>query len=168
MNPCLRKPSRTERNLVISVLSFFLTVFLFVVACNDEPKEKKDDKGKTDTTVNTNQPAPKPSPTDTSILTVANIRESADGRKEEVLFNEKEQIFILNKSDNRDAGFSKQLHTALDSNKVIKIFADPSKGLLKGIATPSEIELADFHGLRKQLLKAGKPLPIDVFKIDTS
>ncbi len=168
MNPCLRKPNRTERNLVISLLSFFLTIFLFVAACNDEPKEKKDDKGKTDTTANTNQPSPKASIADTSVLTVASIRESADGRKEEVLFNEKEQIFILNKSDDHDAGFSKQLHVALDSNKVIKVFSDPANGLLKGIATPSEKEMSDFHGLRKQLLKAEKPLPIDVFKIDTS
>src|SRR5215467_6614990 len=116
MNPCLRKPNKTEKNLVISLLSFFLCIFLFVVACNDVPKEKKDNKGKTDTASTDQTPHPKASINDTSILTIASIRESADGRKEEVLFNEKEQICVLNKSNAREAEQSRVLHMMLDSN----------------------------------------------------
>lgn len=148
--------------------SQFVFAFLFfsISACTNNPKTKSSDK---DTTVKKETVVTKPTAIpDTSIVTVAAIRPSGDGKTVEILFNEKEQILALSKSDTSYSRLSDLLERSLKSNFPLKVIADAANASVLSLAQPTEKEMEIYRYLNKDLLKSGKPVTIDVNSIDTS
>ena len=101
---------------------------------------------------------------DTGILTVATVRKGKEG--EEILFNERQQIFSLGKSvksPKEATGFLKQ---ALKNDTPVRAVLDPKRGVVEKLEIPDPEEINEF---RKNLIlepRPAKPVSLDLRKID--
>lgn len=145
-----------------SVLVTFSLLLFVLIACNNKkPKETTGGKdtgtGKDSTLVS-----------DTSIVTVAAMLPSADGRSVDVVFNEKEQLFTLSKEDKSFAEFNRSFEAALRSKAPVKIIVDPRKGIFNLVAQPTAKELDTYFSFRKEMLPGDSAMRIDIRRIDTA
>lgn len=101
---------------------------------------------------------------DTGILTVAAVREGTDG--EEILFNERQQIFFLASSMKSAKEVSRRLKDAIKRKEPIRAVLDPRKGIVKKIEMPDAGEVEEFRKTRILLDKPSKSVRIDVRSID--
>ena len=107
-----------------------------------------------------------PTTRETSILTVAAIRQSKDTGVTEYLFNEREQIFMIRSTLKTAEDISSQLRQAMRKNEPVKAGLDPRKGLIQRVARPSSQELDEFHTRKELLDRPNKPIRINVASID--
>ena len=143
--------------MVLATFSFLL--FCFIACNNHKPK----DKGGNDDIVKDNV-----SLNDTSIVTVAALLPSADGKTLDVIFNEKEQVFTISKEEKTFAEFNRSFEDALKSKSPIKIISDPRKGNFSVVTKPSARELEIFQSYRKEMLPGDSARRIDIARIDTA
>jgi hypothetical protein len=143
------------------ILAVFSLLLFVVVSCNNKPKQKEPGgttgRGKDSTLIS-----------DTSIVTVAALQPSEDGKSMDVLFNEKEQVFTVSKEDKSFAEFNRSFEAALKSKTPLKIITDPRKGNFNMVTQPSARELEFFLSFRKEMLPGDSARRIDVSKIDTA
>ena len=114
-------PQSKRRGLFsASVPAIFSLLLFFLIACNNhKPKDKGGDGGTVKDSLSMN---------DTSIVTVAALIPSTDGKTLDVIFNEKEQVFTISKEEKTFTEFNRSFEDALRSRSPIKIISDPRKG----------------------------------------
>ena len=101
---------------------------------------------------------------DTGLVTVATIRKGKEG--EQILFNERQQIFALGaraKSNTESSGF---LKAALKKNTPVKVVLDAKRGTVEKIDLPNDEEIREF--LKNLVLekRPAKPVSLDLREID--
>lgn len=101
---------------------------------------------------------------DTGILTVAAVREGKD--REEILFNERHQIFSLASSMKSAGEVSRRLKDAIKSKEPVKAVLNPRKGVVEKVGTPDAGEIKEFRKTRIPLENPSKSVRIDVKSID--
>jgi Glutaminase len=153
--------SKRRELLTKTILATFSLLLFLLIACNNNHKQKE--PGGTTGTGNDSTLL-----SDTSIVTVAALLPSADGKTMKVLFNEKEQIFTIAKEDKSFEGFNRSFEAALKSKTPVKIITDPHKGSFSMVTQPSASELEFFLSFRKEMLPGDSALRIDISKIDTA
>jgi hypothetical protein len=101
---------------------------------------------------------------DTGLVTVATIRKGKDG--DEILFNERQQIFSLSdgaKSRKDVSGFLKE---AVKKNTPVKVVLDAKRATVDKVEVPDAEEIGRF---RKNLIlekRPAKPISLDLSEID--
>lgn len=101
---------------------------------------------------------------DTGILTVAAVREGKEG--EQVLFNERHQIFSLAKKMNSGKEVSAHLKDLVRRKQPIRAVLDPRKGVIEKIEMPDAGQIEEFWKTRKLLENPSRSVRIDVSTID--
>jgi hypothetical protein len=153
--------SKRRGLLTKTIFASFSLLFFLVVACNNNQKQSEtggnNGNGKDSTSVS-----------DTSIVTVAALLPSTDGKTMKVVFNEKEQVFTISKDDKSFEGFNRSFEAALKSKTPIKIVTNPNKGNFSMVTQPSARETELFNSFRKEMLPGDSAMRIDVSKIDTA
>lgn len=153
--------SKRRGVLTKTILATFSLLFILLIACNNNHKQKETDgtngTGKDSTLIS-----------DTSIVTVAALLPSADGKTMNVLFNEKEQVFTISKDDKSFAAFNRSFEDALKSKTPLKIITDPRKGNFSIVTQPSARETELFNSFRKEMLPGDSARRIDISRIDTA
>lgn len=137
----------------------------FLSACNNPSGNQKDKQPDTTRPKQDDQPAP--STADTSIITLAAIRETS-GDSIELLFNERQQIFVVGKGDALMAKRINILRRSLSENIPVKIAFDLRGRSITSIDTVSANELNIFRESRKDIILTKAPVKIDVRRLDTS
>jgi Glutaminase len=99
---------------------------------------------------------------ETDILTIANIRTSADGKTIQVLFNERAQVFNFDAADKATVTLLKD---AYKKNEAVKIDLDASTEKINTAAKLLPEQARDLPIVEK--IKGAKSFSIDVNKIDT-
>lgn len=153
--------SKRRELLPKTILATFSLLLFLLIACNNKHKQKEPGgttgTGKDSTLIS-----------DTSIVTVAALLPSADGKTMDVLFNEKEQVFSISKEDKSFMDFNRSFEDALKSKTPLKIISDPLKGNFSVVTKPSAREQEIFQSFRKEMLPGDSALRIDISKIDTA
>jgi hypothetical protein len=154
-------PQSKRRGLFSAMVlaTFSLLLFCFIACNNHKPKDKGGDGGIVKDSL---------SLSDTSIVTVAALLPSADGKTLDVIFNEKEQVFTISKEEKTFAEFNRYFEDALKSKSPIKIISDPRKGNFSMVTQPSVKELEIFRDYRKEMLPGDSARRIDIARIDTA
>jgi hypothetical protein len=101
---------------------------------------------------------------DTGILTIAAVRKAKDG--EQILFNERQQIFSLSTKAKSAGEVSARLKDAIAKKQPVRAVLDPRKGVIEKIETPDAGEIEEFWKTRKLLEKPSRSVRIDVSTID--
>jgi Glutaminase len=102
--------------------------------------------------------------TETGLLTVAAVRESKEG--EQILFNERQQIFSLGKRIKSTKEVLAKLKDSIRKKQPVRAVLDPMKGIIEKIETPGADEIEEFRKTRKLLEKPSKSVRIEVSTID--
>jgi len=100
---------------------------------------------------------------ESGVMTVAAIREG-NGRNE-VLFNERQQIFSL-RATRASVALEGKLREALSASVPVRAVVNPRQGLVKAIDTPEEEELRAFQERFVLLEDPQKTMRIEVGRID--
>ena len=101
---------------------------------------------------------------DTGLVTVATIRKGSEG--DEILFNERQQIFSLSDAAKARAETSGFLKEAVKKNTPVRVVLDPKRATVDKIDVPNADEIGVF---RKNLVleeKPAKPVSLDLREID--
>ncbi|HEX6125306.1 MAG TPA: protein-glutamine glutaminase family protein [Pyrinomonadaceae bacterium] len=101
---------------------------------------------------------------DTGLLTVATIRKGKDG--EEILFNERQQIFTFGKAVKSPKDASGYLKEAIKKKTPVRAVLDPKRASIDKIEIPDAEEIREF---RKNLVlekRPAKPVKLDLREID--
>lgn len=98
-----------------------------------------------------------------SLVTVAAIRKSPDGKTVEYLFNESQRIFQL---PAKLAGKEAAINEAAAKKRPLRIALDPLRNTINKVAVPSAAEVMEFAKLRVPLEKPEKPKALNLEKID--
>lgn len=101
---------------------------------------------------------------DTGILTVAAVRAGKDG--EEILFNERQQIFSLASSIKSAEEVSQRLKDSIKKKAPLRAVLDPRRGVVEKIETPDAGEIEEFRKTRILLENPSRSVRIDVKSID--
>jgi Glutaminase len=152
--------SKRRKLFTKTILATFSLILILFIACNNSKQKVPGGTtgpGKDSTSLS-----------DTSVVTVAALLPSADGKTIKVLFNEKQQIFTISKEDKSFIGFNRSFEAALKSKTPLKIITNPNKGSFSIVTQPSARELELFLSFRKVMLPGDSALQIDVSKIDTA
>ncbi|MGH7945042.1 MAG: protein-glutamine glutaminase family protein [Opitutaceae bacterium] len=97
-------------------------------------------------------------------MTVAAVREGEDG--EQVLFNERQQIFSLAKKMKSAREVSAHLKDLVRRKQPIRAVLDPRKGVIEKIETPYAGQIEESRKTRKLLENPSRSVRIDVSTID--
>jgi hypothetical protein len=153
--------SKRRWHSTATALATFSLLLFFLIACDNKHKPKE--TGGNDGTVKDSL-----SLSDTSIVTVAALLPSADGKTLDVIFNEKEQVFTIPKEDKTFDEFNRSFEAALQSKTPVKIISDPHKGRFSVVTQPSAKELEIFQNYRKEMLPGDSAMRIEIARIDTA
>ncbi|HEY4934205.1 MAG TPA: protein-glutamine glutaminase family protein [Terriglobales bacterium] len=105
-----------------------------------------------------------PTERNTEIVTVAAVRGAKNA--EEILFNEKQQIFSLRTQEKSRPELLGRLREVLKKNEPLRVVLDPRKGVIQRIGTVEPGEVEEFHRNRKLLEKPAKSVAINIDEID--
>ena len=105
-----------------------------------------------------------PTERSTEIVTVAAVRGAKDA--EEVLFNEKQQIFSLRTQTKSGAELLGRLRDAAKKNEPVRVVLDARKGAIQKLDRLAPGEIEEFHRNRKLLERPAKSVAINVNEID--
>lgn len=158
----------------------YLAALLFVSLlsqCNNnnsgEGKEKdstanvtKQDSGKSESPEASPENLRSASPEKNLPLHVANISNIENGKKIQVVFLEKEQVFTLDTSNSKE--LITTLRESLKSNKALKIDLDAANAVVTRAEKLSAAELSGLEKAAPPKISGARPISIDVFKIDTN
>ncbi len=153
--------------------SSLLLATVLLAACTDNGKDKDKDKGKEtggDTSNKDKVTAPT-LPADSSLLTIAAIRPSADGKTTEVLFNERAAVYTIPSNSPELTGNNDMLRNAMSQNNPVKVVADAATNAITTFKAPAEAEVKAFNAANRAepaLKGAMLPVALDVTKIDTA
>jgi Glutaminase len=171
MNKLLVNPFSTLR-LLIALPA--ISLLLLFAACNDGDQKDKDTGKPKD---NTEQPADdkgtqKPE-LDSSILTIAAIRDTPDGNGTEVLFNERAEVYVIAKGSanyktNADVVNAAMRTNTPEANAVVKLYANRGSNNINNITLATEAETKSYRALNTIEKSLVKPIAVDVSKIDTA
>jgi hypothetical protein len=147
-----------------------MAILLFMFSCTDnrdKNQTKKEDETSIADTASKKLPDVEPEKmvmpkAETAVLTIANIRKSADGKTLQVLFNERAQIFNF---DIKDTATNTLLKNAYKKNEPLKIDLDASTEKINTAAKLLTEQIRDLPFTEK--IKGAKSFSIDVTKIDT-
>jgi hypothetical protein len=104
---------------------------------------------------------------DTSLVTVAQIRESQDKKSVDILFNERQAIFTWTKESKEFQSYNTTLETSLKNDEPLKLISD-EKGHVITLTTLNEKEIKLFSERKKDIIKSEvKPAVMKEKKIDT-
>ncbi len=103
--------------------------------------------------------------TERAVLTVAAVR-ARDGRPTEVLFNERQRVFVLDEKSEARAALLKQLQSTVRKEAPVKVSLDLDRGTVQAVEVASAKELEEFTANRILLEKPEKPVAVTVSKID--
>lgn len=101
---------------------------------------------------------------ESAVLTVAALRSPKKGQQTRVLFNEREQIFSLASSTERQV--SDLLRSARDKDAPVKVSLDPHRALIRKVAEPSRADLTKFEQSRIFLENPERPARFNSAKVD--
>jgi hypothetical protein len=104
--------------------------------------------------------------TDTGLVTVAAIRKTKTG--DEILFNERQQIFTYGKAAEAVKTASGYLKEALKKELPVRATLNPKRAVIERIDLPAAKELEEFRSARTLEKKPSKPRAIKVSDIDHS
>jgi hypothetical protein len=155
------KPLQHQLKLCVGIL----ILCGFLTACNNPPGDQKDQPADTTKTKSTDQPTP--NAVDTSMVTLAAIRETS-GDSIELLFNERQEIFTVKKSDALVAKRMNILRKGLSENAPVKIAFDLRRRTITSVDTVSTQELNRFKELRKNITLTKAPVKVDLRRLDTA
>ena len=105
-----------------------------------------------------------PTERNAEIVTVAAVRGGEDA--EEVLFNEKQQIFSLRTQTKSGAALLSQLREAAKKNEPVRVVLDARKGTIQRLDRLAPGEIEEFRRNRKLLERPAKSVAINVDEID--
>jgi len=105
-----------------------------------------------------------PTERNAEIVTVAAVRGGEDA--EEVLFNEKQQIFSLRTQTKSGAALLGQLREAAKKNEPVRVVLDARKGTIQRLDRLAPGEIEEFRRNRKLLERPAKSVAINVDEID--
>ena len=151
-----------------------LLTSLFFTACNgnsnndntvDEPKEIKMPADSTKSKMAVTN--------DSSLLTIASISETKDGKNMELRFYEREAAYSIDKNDKIYSANADLLTQALKNNTPVKLVSNPSTHTIGNIIKARDEEVKAYNngeGINspKMKIRSAAPVSIDVSKIDTS
>lgn len=141
---------------------------------NNSGKEKENDstakvEKKDSANVATPEASPenlKAAPPESNLpLHIANISNIENGKKIQIVFLEKEQVFTLDTNNNKELIIT--LRESLKSNKALKIDLDAANAVVTRAEKLSAEELTSLEKAASPKITAAKPIMIDVSKIDT-
>ncbi|MGQ0540473.1 MAG: protein-glutamine glutaminase family protein [Blastocatellia bacterium] len=101
---------------------------------------------------------------DTGLLTIATIRKGKEGQ--EILFNERHQIFTLGKTVKSPKEASGYLNEAIKKNTPLRAVLDSKRAVVEKIEIPTPDEIKEF---RKNLVlekKPSRPVKLDLERLD--
>lgn len=138
-----------------------------LIVCNNPSGNNKDQPADTSKPKTTDQPAP--STVDTSMVTLAAIRETGNDSIE-LLFNERQEIFVVKKTDALVAKRMNILRRGLAENIPVRVNFDLRRRTIANIDTVSTQEVNRFKELRRNITVTKPPVKIDVDlrRLDTS
>ncbi len=149
-----------KRILHVSIL--LLAIFLFNSACNGD---QKGSQSKT--------PVP-PAPTgDSSLLTIAAIKDATDGKNITILFYERAAPYTIAKDDKAFVENKNMLNEAMKANVPIRVFAKKGATNITRFTKATEAEIRAYNtgeGINSpsMKIKSDSPIAVVVSKIDTS
>jgi hypothetical protein len=103
---------------------------------------------------------------DTGLVTVATVRKGEEG--DEILFNERQQIFTLATAIRTREGSLSSLKNKMKKDEPVRVVLNTRKPVIERIEEPDEREVELFRKYRKLEEKPSKPVRIDVREIDPS
>ena len=101
---------------------------------------------------------------DTGVLTVAAVRKTRQG--DQILFNERQQIFTLGKAPKAAKSTSGFLKAAIKADTPVKAVLDSKRALIEKLEEPTGKELEVFRKNRVLEEKPAKPVALELSKID--
>lgn len=153
--------NRLNTNFSFAVLMIFVYLIVFLSSCTSGDEQQK--QKKQDATDSSRYSDFK----DTSIVTVSQIRDSKGGKSVEVLFNERQAIFIFKRDSKDFKSFITNLDTSFKNNLPLKLISD-EKGEIKSLNKLNEKELLLFNERKKYIIKSEvKPAVMKEKKLDT-
>jgi hypothetical protein len=173
MNHFFSKPFLSLRTMIVLPAACLL---LALTACNDgnqKDKDKTSDKPKDNTEKPVDDKAAKKPEMDSSILTIAAVRNTPDGNGTEVLFNERAEIYVIPKGSANYKTNAEMVTAAMskntpEANAVVKLFASRGSNSISNIVMATEAEASSYTKLNKIEKSLAKPVVVDVSKIDTA
>ncbi len=105
-----------------------------------------------------------PTERNTEIVTVATVRGAKN--VEEILFNEKQQIFSLRTQEKSRSELLGSLREAVEKGEPLRAVLDPNKGVIQRIGRLKSDEVEEFNRNRKLLEKPAKSVAINIDEID--
>jgi hypothetical protein len=103
---------------------------------------------------------------ETSLLTVAAVRRPKRRGTTEILFNEREQVFILGETGRAGAVIADRLRSAIKRRTPMRATIDAKRATVVRIEDPSAEELAEFKAARLLLTDPERSFRVDLSKID--
>src|SRR5450631_1728663 len=101
-----------------------------------------------------------PTKRNTEIVTVAAVRGAKN--VEEILFNEKQQIFSLRTQEKSRSELLGSLREAVKKDEPLRAVLDPNKGVIQRIGRLKPDEGEEFHRNRKLLEEPAKSVAINI------
>jgi hypothetical protein len=151
-----------------------ISLLLLFTACNDgDQKDKDKDKPKDNTEKPADDKTAKKPEMDSSILTIAEVRNTPDGNGTEVFFNERAEVYVIAKGSANYKTNSDMVNGAIgrntpEANTVVKLFANRGSNSISNIVMATEAEAKSYNTVNKMEKSLVKPVAIDVSKIDTA
>lgn len=157
------KPLKHQLKLCVGILILCASI----TACNNPSGDQKD--GQSDTTQPKQTDQPPASTMDTSMVTLAAIRETS-GDSIELLFNERQEIFVVKRTDALVAKRMNILRRGVSENIPVRVTFDLRRRTIAGIDTVSTQEVNRFKELRRNITVVKPPVKVDVNfrRLDTS
>ena len=105
-----------------------------------------------------------PTERNTEIVTVAAVRRTKGA--EEILFNEKQQIFSLKTKEKSRRELMGSLRAAVKKSEPLRVVLDPRRGVIQRIGTLEPGEVEEFRKYRTLVERPAKSVAINLDKID--
>jgi hypothetical protein len=149
------------------IILFALPVLFLLAACNGSNKDKNTTEKPLATKTDTTKAA------SSSLLTIAMMNESRDGKNFEFRFNERQAIYRLDKTNKAFSSNMALLNEALKSNTPVRFDINPQSLTVTNITKATDEEIRAYNtgdgpNSASTKLKGAELVSIDVSKIDTA
>jgi Glutaminase len=173
MNIFFSKPFLRLRTMIVLPAACLLLV---LAACNggdQKDKDKPGDKPKDNTEKPADDKGAQKPEMDSSILTIAAVRNTPDGSGTEVLFNERAEIYVIAKGSANYKANADMINAAVsrntpEANTVVKLFANRGSNSISNIVMATEAEAGQYRKMNVMEKSLAKPVAVDVSRIDTA
>jgi len=154
---CYHQPLR-------NILPLLISVCLLYACSNESQHQGSSDSTKTEKTITKET---WPTPGDSSLLTVAAIRSSANQQGIDLLFNERAAIYHYEGDTNSPSGLYQSARSAFRKKQPLYVFIDVLKKKIRNFRVANLKELKSFHFSQQSIVNSLAPIKLGVKKPDS-